>query len=80
MSDKKKADYKKLLDKLECFPEKFLMIGNSIKSDIIPVLELGGYAVHVPHHVTWAYEQYEGKVEYRNFIQLNHIEDITNYL
>lgn len=56
------------------------MIGNSIKSDIIPVLELGGYAAHVPHHVTWAYEQYEGKVEYRNFIQLNHIEDITNYL
>ena len=70
----------KLLDKLECSPEKFLMIGNSIKSDIIPVLELGGYAAHVPHHVTWAYEQYEGKVEYRNFIQLNHIEDITNYL
>ena len=62
------------------YPEKFLMIGNSIKSDIIPVLELGGYAAHVPHHVTWAYEQYEGKVEYRNFIQLNHIEDITNYL
>ena len=80
MSDKKKADYKKLLGKLECSPEKFLMIGNSIKSDIIPVLELGGYAAHVPHHVTRAYEQYEGKVEYRNFIQLNHIEDITNYL
>ena len=80
MSDKKKADDKKLLGKLECSPEKFLMIGNSIKSDIIPVLELGGYAAHVPHHVTWAYEQYEGKVEYRNFIQLNHIEDITNYL
>ena len=80
MSDKKKADYKKLLGKLECSPEKFLMIGNSIKSDIIPVLELGGYAAHVPHHVIWAYEQYEGKVEYRNFIQLNHIEDITNYL
>lgn len=62
------------------FPREISMIGNSIKSDIIPVLELGGYAVHVPHHVTWAYEQYEGKVEYRNFIQLNHIEDITNYL
>ena len=80
MSDKKNADYKRLLDHLGCKAENLLMIGNSIKSDIIPILELGGYAAHVPHHVTWAYEQYEGKVEYRNFIQLNHIEDITNYL
>ena len=39
------------------------MIGNSVKSDILPVLELGGYAAHVPYHVTWAYEQHEGKYD-----------------
>ena len=80
MSDKKKADYKKLLGKLECSPEKFLMIGNSIKSDIIPVLELGGYAAYVPHHITWAHEQCEGEVTHSHFIKLNNIKEIQNYL
>ena len=44
MSDKKIDDYQRLIDTLGCPPEKLLMIGNSVKSDILPVLELGGYA------------------------------------
>lgn len=80
MSDKKKADYKKLLDNLGCMPESLLMIGNSIKSDIIPVLELGCHAVHIPHHITWAHEQYEGEVAHPNFIRLNNIREIQDYL
>lgn len=80
MSDKKKADYQKLLDNLGCAAENLLMIGNSIKSDIIPVLELGGYAAHIPHHITWAHEQYEGEVTHPNFIRLNHIKEIEDYL
>ena len=69
MSDKKNADYKRLLDHLGCKAENLLMIGNSIKSDIIPILELGGYATYVPHHVTWAHEQYEGEVTHSHFIK-----------
>ena len=53
MSDKKVSDYAKLLKHLDCKPAHFLMIGNSVKSDIIPVLELGGFAIHVPYHTTW---------------------------
>ena len=56
------------------------MIGNSIQSDIIPILELGGYAAYVPHHVTWAHEQYEGEVTHSHFIKLNNIKEIQNYL
>ena len=76
MSDKKIDDYQRLIDTLGCPPEKLLMIGNSVKSDILPVLELGGYAAHVPYHVTWAYEQHEGEIRHPNFI----IADIFNHL
>lgn len=57
MSEKKNHNYKKLLNHLEIQPGEFLMIGNSVKSDVLPILELGGMAIHVPFHTTWAHEQ-----------------------
>lgn len=80
MSDKKEADYQKLLDTMKCNPQNFLMLGNSVKSDILPVLELGGYAAHIPYHITWQYETHEGNITNPNFIQLKNIKDITEYL
>ncbi len=80
MSDKKVSDYQKLLGSLDCQPMNFLMIGNSIKSDIVPILELGGYAAHIPHHITWEHEHYEGEVNHPNFIQLSKIQEILDYL
>jgi putative hydrolase of the HAD superfamily len=56
MSDKKESDYQKLLKHLDCRPEQFLMLGNSIKSDILPVLEIGGFAAYIPYHMTWTHE------------------------
>jgi len=80
MSDKRMTDYQKLIKHLDCKPEDFLMIGNSIKSDVLPVLELGGHAIHVPYHTTWAYEQVSQKIELPNFIQVNKISDIKQYI
>lgn len=80
MSDKQAADYRKLLDTIGCKPQEFLMLGNSMKSDILPVLELGGYAAHIPYHITWQYEHHEGNVTHPNLIRLKNIEDITGYL
>lgn len=80
MSDKKIDDYRRLIETLGCLPEKLLMIGNSVKSDILPVLELGGYAAHVPYNVTWAYEQHEGEIRHPNFIQLDSIKEILDKL
>ena len=57
MSEKKEANYQKLLNHLEIIPEEFLMIGNSVKSDILPILDLGGKAIHIPFTTTWAHEQ-----------------------
>lgn len=80
MSDKKRADYEKLMDTIACPPQNFLMVGNSIKSDIMPVLELGGYAAHIPHPITWAHEHYEGEINHPNSIKLNNISEILNHL
>jgi putative hydrolase of the HAD superfamily len=59
MSDKQVADYEKLLKHLDIEADEFLMIGNSLRSDIVPVIELGGYAIHIPYHTTWAHEHME---------------------
>ncbi len=80
MSDKRIVDYQKLIKHLDCKPEDFLMVGNSIKSDILPVLELGAHAIHVPYHTTWAYEQVSQKIELPNFIQVNKISDIMQHI
>ena len=53
MSEKAEADYNKLIRHLDILPSEFMMVGNSIKSDILPVLAIGGHGVHIPYHVTW---------------------------
>lgn len=77
---KREADYQKLLNTMGCAPQNFLMLGNSIKSDILPILNLGGYAAHIPYHITWQYENHEGNVTHPNFLQLKNIKDIIGYL
>ncbi|MEP2276175.1 MAG: HAD family hydrolase [Reichenbachiella sp.] len=77
MSEKKELDYEKLLRRLEIEPEEFVMIGNSLKSDVLPVLELGGTAFHIPYHVTWAHEHVDRTIEHENF---HSIDKITNLL
>lgn len=57
MSDKTDREYHALLRHLDIRPDEFLMIGNSLRSDILPPLNLGSYAVHIPFHTTWAHER-----------------------
>lgn len=77
MSNKTLDDYRKLLRHLDIPAENFLMVGNSVKSDIIPVIELGGYAIHIPYHTTWLHEK-TGHVDFPagRFMTLNSIKDI----
>jgi len=76
MSEKQEADYTKLIKHLDINPDEFLMIGNSLKSDVMPVLALGGHAVHIPYHTTWAHEVVEQTIEHPNFRQAATIKDI----
>lgn len=80
MSDKRPKDYQKLIRHLDIAPESFLMIGNSVKSDILPVLELGGYACHVPYHTTWAHERVEARVEHDRFLEAKEIRHIFEWI
>lgn len=80
LSEKKKSDYQKLIQHLDIDANDFLMIGNSLKSDILPVLEIGGHAYHVPYHTTWAHEQIEQNINHPNFRQLQQIGDLLAVL
>ena len=80
MSDKRVRDYEKLIQHLDCKPENFLMVGNSLKSDILPVLELGAYAVYVPFHTTWVHEVVDHELDHEKAIQVEHISEFIPFL
>jgi len=60
VSEKDEATYARVLRELGVAPVAFAMVGNSLRSDIEPVLALGGWGVHMPYHVTWALEAEHG--------------------
>lgn len=80
MADKQEVNYEKLLKRLEIEAKEFFMIGNSLKSDVLPVLSIGGYAVHIPFHTTWEHENISHKVNHPNFKTLEKISDVLAIL
>ena len=80
MSDKAELDYEKMLGRLDCKAEDFLMIGNSLKSDVLPVLNIGGHAIHIPYHTTWEYEKIDFEIEHDNFKSFTNITEILPLL
>ncbi|MBN8946718.1 HAD family hydrolase [Rhodanobacter sp. UC4437_H4] len=60
VSEKDAAAYRRVLGEFDLQPAQFAMVGNSLRSDIEPVLRLGGWGVHMPYHVTWAHELENG--------------------
>lgn len=81
LSDKKEDDYLKIIGKYSINPSEFAMVGNSVKSDIIPVLNIGSFGFHIPHKATWAHEaaSVEGLPQDR-FIPLARITELTGLL
>jgi putative hydrolase of the HAD superfamily len=63
VSEKNAGTYERILERHAIAPSAFLMVGNSVKSDILPVLALGGAGVHVPYRITWAHEEAEAPTE-----------------
>lgn len=80
MSDKQEKDYEKLIQHLDIDPDHFLMIGNSLKSDVLPVLAIGGHAVHIPYHITWDHEKVDHHIEHPHFHQAEKLSDILPWL
>ena len=69
-----------MLEHLNIDVSEFLMIGNSLKSDVLPILNIGAKAVHVPFHTTWAHEVVAEDEMVNNHLKLNSLKDILKYL
>lgn len=79
MSDKREEDYRKMIKSLNCKPEKLVMVGNSFKSDILPVVNLGGRGIYIPYHTTWAHEVVE-TIEHERIIEITRLKEILELL
>ncbi len=80
MSDKQKEHYVQLLKHLDIAPEQFLMIGNSLKSDVIPPLELGAWGIYVPFHTTWAHEEVEEEPHSDRYYHVKDLRDVLDII
>jgi putative hydrolase of the HAD superfamily len=76
VSEKDEACYRKVLARWGISPEAFVMVGNSVRSDVLPVLAIGAQAVHVPYHVTWVLEEAEVDPDQRRFPVLPSIREL----
>jgi len=79
MSEKNPESYLKIIKAHNIFPEEFLMVGNSFKSDILPVLEIGGRAIYIPCEYTWAHEAAE-EIEHPNLVKISAIKDVKTVI
>jgi putative hydrolase of the HAD superfamily len=80
LSDKTELDYTKMLGRLECEPENFVMIGNSLKSDVLPILNIGGTGIHIPYLTTWEYEKIDFEIQHENFTAMTNIREVLAIL
>lgn len=81
MSEKKVPDYQKLIKHLDIPAKQLLMIGNSLKSDVLPLVELGASAIHIPFHTTWAHEEVSKQDSLNSeYKTLGSIQDILSLL
>ena len=77
MTHKKEENYRELLNHLDIDANRFMMVGNSLKSDVMPVINLGGTAAHVPFYTTWAFEQMNpADIKSDRFFELKQIHDV----
>ncbi len=80
MSDKHENNYKKLIRSLDINPEEFVMIGNSVRSDILPVINIGAKAIHVPFEVMWQHEKHHDEPGKDKFITVNSLTEVLEIL
>jgi putative hydrolase of the HAD superfamily len=74
VTEKDAAVYRGLLQEVGVRPERFIMVGNSLRSDVLPVVTLGGHAVHVPYHVTWDHEAVPGAhADHDGYHEIDHL-------
>jgi putative hydrolase of the HAD superfamily len=79
VSEKDDATYRRLLDRHGASADEFAMVGNSVRSDVLPVVAIRGRAFHIPYHVTWAHETVTGELA-AEFVTLESITELPDAL
>ena len=82
VSNKDTETYARLFERYLVNPQKVLMVGNSLKSDVLPVVELGGYGVFIPYHTTWEHERLDHNPHEKNerFFELETIRELPGLI
>ena len=81
VSEKNAGTYRSVMSRYRVDPAQFAMVGNSLRSDILPVLEAGGQAVYVPYQMTWVHERVEPeRLATLQFHEIAHIRDLPALL
>lgn len=78
VSEKDPATYRRVLARHGAAPERFVMVGNSVRSDILPVLSVGAHAVHIPYAITWAHE--EADIPDKDYRRIDSVLDLPPLL
>ncbi len=80
VSEKEPATYDRIFRRHGHGPERAMMVGNSLKSDVVPAIEAGSWGVHVPFELVWGLEHAEAPVDAPRFHQLDHLGELTGLL
>jgi putative hydrolase of the HAD superfamily len=80
VSDKTAQTYRRIFAAELARGEETVMIGNSLRSDIIPAIEAGLWGIHIPYHLTWAHEHAETPAEMPRFVELKSIDAFPAWL
>ncbi|WP_320008539.1 HAD family hydrolase [Maridesulfovibrio sp.] len=81
LPEKDEAAYERILSEHDINPNEFLMVGNSVKSDVLPVVCIGASAAHIPFHTTWVHEVVcEDDMRGRDYVELNNISELLPLL
>ena len=81
VTEKNVATYAAIFDRHGFHADRVLMVGNSLRSDVLPILELGGWAVHIPYSRTWAHEEVGIPEEFRSrWTQISHLSQLLSWI
>lgn len=80
VSDKAAGTYRRIFARYGDGPEQSMMVGNSLRSDVLPAIEAGSWGVYVPHDLTWAIEHAEPPVDAPRFRELRHLGELADLL
>jgi putative hydrolase of the HAD superfamily len=80
VSDKSAAAYARIFTRHGDGPERSMMVGNSLKSDVVPAIEAGGWGVHVPHELTWVLERVDAPRAAPRFREIGHLGELPDLL